>query len=758
MAGTVEARLLEGFALRRARESAPGVDMANAPQTTVVRFGVYELDLAARQLRKNGTRIKLQDQPFRVLQMLVERPGEIVTRDELREKLWPADTFVEFDHSLNTATQKIRQALGDSASAPRFLETIPKVGYRFLAPVNSPPPASEQTDHSGASSRQSAADAPASEEGPSLENEATLAAKWKPRLPWVLLAFVTLLFALTAWHPLRRPLAESPPLVRFTFTPDSLSRAPLSAAVSPNGRHIAFVSGDNSQLWIRDLDREEPRLLDGAYGNITFFWSPDSRFLGFGSDRLLKKIPVTGGPAVTICPLPPSLSVAGSWSPDGETIVLSSGATPLQEVSASGGPLKSLVDPRVQEKGEYFHVNFLPRNDAPRAVLCSMRDFLIRKVTLVNLETGESQVLADGSLPAYSPTGHIIYQAAHPKSGLWALPFSLDTLEPTGEAYSIAEHAANPSVSQDGSLVYVDLFAGEKQQLVWRDRQGNKLAAIGVPQDQIRLPTLSPDATRVAVFATDGAEESIWVHEVARPVKTRLTFGPGTLYPVWLPSGTEIAYMSESDKTWELFRRASDGAGEPFLLNQGDGPKWPNGWSADGAYLLYTTFAEKTGFDIGYLAKQSGGEFEAVSFLDSEHRERLASLSPDARFVAYCSDESGRDEVYVRSFPDGGGKMRISENGGCGPRWSGDGEELFFVENNQLLFAVAVKTAPGFTHGPPVGLFRHDRFVNNIPDYDVSADGERFVMVETVGEERADQPLRIHFVQSWFSEFRGKQN
>jgi DNA-binding winged helix-turn-helix (wHTH) protein/Tol biopolymer transport system component len=731
--------------------------MANAPQTTVVRFGVFELDLAARQLRKNGTRIKLQDQPFRVLQLLLERPGEIVTREDLREKLWPADTFVEFDHSLNTAIQKIRQALGDSANTPRFLETIPKVGYRFLAPVNSPPPASEQTDHSGASSRQSAADAPSPEEGSSLENEATLAAKWKARLPWVLLAFVTLLFALTAWHPLRRPLAESPPLVRFAFTPDSLSRAPLSAAVSPNGRHIAFVSGDNSQLWIRDLDRDEPRRLDGAYGNVTFFWSPDSRFLAFGSDGLLKKIPVTGGPAVTICPLPSSLSVGGSWSPDGETIVLSSGATPLQEVSASGGPLKSLVDP--SEKRDYFHVNFLPRKDAPRAVLCSMRDFLIRKVTLVNLETGETQVLADGSLPAYSPTGHIIYQAAHPKSGLWALPFSLDTLEPTGEAYSIAEHAANPSVSQDGSLVYVDLFAGEKQQLVWRDRQGNKLAAIGVPQDQIRLPALSPDATRVAVIATDGAEESIWVHEVARPVKTRLTFGPGTLSPEWLPSGTEIAYMSESDETWKLFRRASDGAGEPFLLNQGDRPKWPNGWSADGTVLFYTTLAEKTGFDIGYLRRnQAGGEFEAVPFLDSEHRERLASLSPDGRFVAHCSDESGRDEVYVRAFPEGGGKQRISENGGCAPRWSADGEELFFVEDNRLLHAVPVRTTPRFAHGPPIPLFRHDEFVNNIPDYDVSADGERFVMVETISTERTAQAPRIHFVQNWFSEFRNVQN
>jgi hypothetical protein len=215
----------------------------------------------------------------------------------------------------------------------------------------------------------------------------------------------------------------------------------------------------------------------------------------------------------------------------------------------------------------------------------------------------------------------------------------------------------------------------------------------------------------------------------------------------------------ESQGDTAIFSRSTDGVGAPALMDRAQRLRYPNDWTQFGDRLVYTTSGRSSGFDLGYLErKEPDGPFEAVEFLASAFHERLPKISPDGLYLAYCSDESGRDEVYVQSFPAGGGKLRISENGGCGPRWSAGGEELFYVEGDEVIYAVPVKTQPRFSAGRPVELFRHNGFVGNIPDYDVSADGERFVLVEAVGESEAARPLRIHIVQNWFTEFRDKQN
>ncbi len=492
------------------------------------------------------------------------------------------------------------------------------------------------------------------------------------------------------------------------------------------------------------------------------FWSPDSQFIGFAAGNELKKVSVQGGPAITLCPLPGTIWEGGAWSPDGSSIVFSAGSSPpvLHEVPARGGEPKLLFEPETSERGSAnIQPHFLPSESGPRSIVYNVGNYTDREIVVKNLATGEREVLAEGAFPRYSPSGHILYQTAPLAPGLWALPFSLETLKPTSEAFPIAENAGDPSVAADGTLVYVDLLGEGRQQLVWQDREGKKLEVIGQPQDGIRFPALSPDGRHVAVIGTENNNDDVWVHEVGRSLKRRLTFDAAPDgRPIWSPSGKEIAFWSARGQgDANIYTRPADGTGEPRLLVDTPLEETPNDWSPDGKYLLYDVRGEETGMDLWYLKrKEDGSGFEPVSFLQSSFNESAVKFSADGRFVAYVSDESGRFEVYVRPFPGGDGKWQVSGNGGRQPRWSKDGKELFYTEGYTLM-AVAVATTPSFTSGAVTRLFQDaDLLGGDDPRYDVSGDGRRFVLREPVAGAE-EKPPSIHIVQNWFAEFRGRQ-
>ena len=575
------------------------------------------------------------------------------------------------------------------------------------------------------------------------------------------------LLALTfAFFPLfsPAPVAEAP-LRRFAFTPESLHSGPYGRAViSPDGKHIVYLGGGEEQkLWVRDVGREQPSELAGTENarHQGLFWSPDSQFIGFASGNELKKVSVQGGPAITLCPLPGTIWEGGAWSPDGSSIVFSAGTPPvLHEVPARGGEAQLLFEPETSEKGPAnIQPHFLPVESGARSIVYNVGSYTDREIVVKNLATGEREVLAEGAFPRYSPSGHILYQTAALSPGLWALPFSLETLKPTGEAFPIAENAGDPSVAADGTLVYVDLLGEGRQQLVWQDREGKKLGVIGQPQDGIRFPALSPDGRHVAVIGTENNNDDVWVHEVGRSLKRRLTFdaAPDGL-PIWSPSGKEIAFWSARGQgDANIYMRPADGTGEPRLLVNTPLEETPYDWSPDGKHLLYGVRGEGTGWDLWYLKrKEDGSGFEPVSFLQSSFNESAVKFSADGRFVAYVSDESGRFEVYVRPFPGGDGKWQVSGNGGRQPRWSKDGKELFYTEGHTLM-AVAVATTPSFTSGAVTRLFQDaDLLGGDDPRYDVSGDGRRFVLREPVAGAE-EKPPSIHIVQNWFAEFRGRQ-
>ena len=546
---------------------------------------------------------------------------------------------------------------------------------------------------------------------------------------------------------------------KWSFTPEALSVNinVRTVAVSPNGRHIAYVSdSDARRLWVRDVDRLEPRELVGTEGAILPFWSPDSGFIGFAARGELKKIPVQGGPPITLCQWP-NLFFGGFWSADGESIVFGAELPPrIFEVPARGGQPKLLFEPEKTAKGSgNSSPHLLPPEARVRSMLMQVGGPGGKDIVLKNLETGESLVLTEGEYPVYSPSGHIVY---HAQGGLWALPFSLDALKATGEAFPVVESGNFPSVAGDGTLVSVEARGGGAEQLVWRSRAGEKLGEIGQPQQRIGMPTLSPDGRRVAVQVSEGGNQDVWVHEIERPMQRRLTFhAAADTRPQWSPSGHEITFQSLRGESWDIFRRAADGTGEAELLIGTEAFERPYGWSRDGNYLAYVVLAGGH-TDLWYLKLKGDGEgFESVPFLATPFGETAPNLSPDGRFLAYCSDESGEYQVHVRPFPSGEGQRQVSTTGGCQPRWSRDGKELFYVEGDTLI-AVEVTSSPNFVAVSTTPLFSDPHLsvgIINEVAYDVSADG-RFVLTDSVERTEAERPS-IRIIENWYEEFRDRE-
>ena len=430
---------------------------------------------------------------------------------------------------------------------------------------------------------------------------------------------------------------------------------------------------------------------------------------------------------------------------------------------AQGGDPKLLFEREQSEKGLFnLRPRFLPANAAARGIVFAMGAPTETDIVVKNLETGEFSVLAEGGHPVFSPTEHILYERDVTRGGLWALPFSIETLKATGEPFPIAENVGRPSVAVDGTLISVDALGSNRQQLVWLDRAGRKLGTIGRPQQGILNPALSPDGGRVLVSALEeGTNPDIWVHEVGRALKTRLTFDPGVdSFPKWSPSGKEVVFSSNRAGGFDIFSRAADGSSEPVSLVSTPLPEFPSVWSPDMKYFLYVAGSPETGTDIWYLErKELGDGFDSRPFLQTAFRETNSRLSPDGRFVAYLSDESGRDEVYVRPFPQGGGKWQVSASGGGFQRWSKDGKELFYVEGETLIL-VPVSTTEGFSAGSGQPLFHHPGLGGGgSSTYDVSADGQRFVVVEDLESEEGEEakPPAIHVTENWFEEFKDRE-
>jgi Tol biopolymer transport system component len=559
----------------------------------------------------------------------------------------------------------------------------------------------------------------------------------------------------------RSPQAGSQRTVKFIITPKNLARGSdtdidAEVSVSRDGKHIAYVEAPNSQLWIRDIDQEQARPVPGAAPVYQVFWSPDNQYIGYarcdgrgGCD--LVRIPVEGGTPLLIAKMRGFRRA--SWSSEGETVVFCDD-TGMYTVPTKSGPVT-----RILAHTHIEHPSFLDLPDGRRAFLYQAGDAGVRGHGIYVQVAGEERrrlVLTSSSsnpYPTYSPTGHIVYvDGVRDAAAIWALPFSLEKLEATGKPFLIVQHGSSPMVSRTGTLVYSDV-PSDRQQLAWVDRTGGNFTPIGDSQRQSG-PALSPNGRRLAVAAVEG-DPDLFVYDLDRGIKSRFTFdSDAERLGGWTHSGDQITYASNHEGKTAIFSKPSSGNGEASLLvDTGTNLQSPD-WSADQRFLIYVGVSPETKGDLLYRERRKDGSLgEAVAFLKTPFNETAPRFSPDGRFVAYASDESGRNEVYVREFPNGTNKWQISANGGTAPRWAKSGNEIFYAERRKLM-AVSVSTRPAFSPRAPEPLFEKRSLQSMDAQYDVSANGQRFIILD---RPPGEQPLSIHVVHNWFEEFRGQQ-
>jgi len=580
-------------------------------------------------------------------------------------------------------------------------------------------------------------------------------------LPWGLLVATTIALLALAFVHFREKQPEVL-LRKFALIPEQslfITTYNTDVVLSPNGRHIAYHGG--GALWVQDLDREQPRKMEAAGAAYELSWSPDSASIGYlgGKERgQLTSAPINGGSPKAVCDMPGEFWGA-SWSRDGEVIAFAAGSPPrLYQDPASGGapkliPLSAESDGTPGAPREpVYSPHFLPVEAGPRVLVYASGPQTEPVMMVLNTATGRRETLGRGALPWYSSSGHLVYQETGLTYVLWAVPFSLSALRTTGRPFRVAENGRYPTISDDGTMIYVQVDRPQRQ-LVLVNRQGQRTGGIGEPQRELAQHVLSPDGRFLAVVGgEDWNFRDVCVHEVGRGMRTRLTAAREGLYNVevaaWSPSGDEIAYFVRDQG---ILARKVSGTEEARKLLAADRHVNSIDWSKDGQYILLAMREPGTGSDLSYLKRsEDGSSWAKHAFLRAPFNQTSAVLSPSGRFVAYVSNESWREEVYVRPFPEGDRQWLVSKNGGAAPRWTQQGKELLYVEPGGTLMAVSVSLAPEFSAGAASTLFRYQDLV----PYDVSADGQRFILTEPVG--KASPPV-IRVVQNWFAEFQDRK-
>ncbi len=570
--------------------------------------------------------------------------------------------------------------------------------------------------------------------------------RWHAVVPVLAAAVTTVVIAALVGLRFDQPPSER--VTRFAIDPVPADEFHIAGdtqiAVSPDGRLLAFSAGHvgTEQIYIRRLDAlEATPLVPATERAHTPFFSPDSQWLGFFSDhdRTLKKVPVAGGPPVTICPVPES-HMGATWSED-DTIVFASFQFGLARVPASGGLPEPLHTPET-EGVTYGYPARLPDQSGILFTILS-RDGTA--IAVLPADGGSAKILAEGGTdPRYSPTGHLLYGQL---GNLMAMPFDLSRLEarerpvPVVEKIIMSSAGVYYSLADNGTLLYAsDTTARRQRNLVWVDRTG---ATREITSEQLpyRDPRLSPDGTRVVV----GIEGDLAVLDIERGTRRRLTFD-GALEAAWTPDGRRVAFTKDRTKMeWVQ----ADGSAEPALLFARQYNVSPHSWSPDGKVLAFYENGEETLRDIWTFAVDSGEKPEP--FLVTDFNERSPSFSPDGRFLAYVSDESGRDEIYLQPYPGPGAKVTISMDGGTDPTWCSAKGELYYRHIDRMM-VVPITTTPSLQVGAPrvlfEGEFRNVELGSGSRTYDVSPNCEQFLMIT----ENTEQQTKLNVVLNWFDE------
>ena len=535
--------------------------------------------------------------------------------------------------------------------------------------------------------------------------------------------------------------------------------------ITPDGSRLIYVGNRGTQIFVRALDSLEPvAVFTGV--PIGLFTSPDGQWIGFSDGRgTLKKVAVTGGPAVTLATLDTAGPSGATWGPDDTIIAATENvATGLQRVSATGGSMDVLTraDPA---QGEADHVwpEMLPDGRSVLFTITALTGGLdAAQVAVLDLQSGTRRVLFRGGTHAhYLPSGHLIYGQA---GTLRAVAFDLARLELRGTPVTVVPDVVTSSqggvdavVAHDGTLAYLSVggVAGTPRSLVWVDRQGRE-TPIGAPPRPYFLPALSPDGTRLSVFAND-QEGDLWLWHLGRKTLTRLTVVPGRdVVQVWTPDSRRVIFSSERAGGRNLFWQAADGTGAPERLLESANTHYPLAVSPDGRQLIFSDETAQTNIDM--MVMELYGTRRVTPLVQSRFTERNGTISPDGRWLAYEADDSGRFEIYVRPYPDvNSGLSVVSTAGGTKPIWARSGQELIYVSPTGALMRVGVTRGPSWSATEPSVVVKEGYFTNPVwwgRSYDVSAEGQQFLMIKEGGPDGTAPPTSLVVVQHWVEELK----
>jgi Tol biopolymer transport system component len=548
-----------------------------------------------------------------------------------------------------------------------------------------------------------------------------------------------------------------------------------AAILSPDGTRLALVAAGSDQkrrIYIRLLDQLQAAALSGTENARDPFFSPDGQWIGFFADGKLKKISVQGGAAVTLCDA--RIDFGGSWGDDGTIVFTPDVRVPLAKVFSAGGtpqPLTTL-DKQAGELTQRWP-QVLPGG---RAVLFTSSAngayYEDAEIAVYSIASGQRKTVQRGGFYArYLPSGHVVYMH---EGTLFAVPFDLKRMEVTGQpapilegvVTSLATGGAQFSFSDTGNLVYVaGREGGRNLSIYWMDREGKFTPLRETPGNYSNL-AFSPDGRRLALQINDGKRNDIWVYEWERDTLTRLTFaGENNSSPVWTPDGQRIVYDSqEKDGAYNLWWIRADGAGNAQRLAESKSTQYAGSWRPDGKVLAFRQVNPDTGNDIMTLPiegdeKSGWRPGEAKPFVNSVFSERVPAFSPDGRWLAYESNESGDYEVYVRPFPGPGGKWPISTGGGLFPKWSHNGKELFYrTPDSKMMVATYTASGNSFRADKPQ-LWSPGQFTDigaGFYNFDLHPDGKRFAVLKAPGTEQAAAVNKVSFMFNFFDELRRK--
>jgi serine/threonine protein kinase/Tol biopolymer transport system component len=581
--------------------------------------------------------------------------------------------------------------------------------------------------------------------------------KSRRTLLWASITVILVIIAGTIVWKLRTP--APPKVMRFDFEVPAERRFGdlrlTHLAVSPDGGRIVYATIEG--LFLRTIDELDTRLISGTKNSAEPFFSPDGKWIGFYdiADRQLKKIPVSGGAPVVLCNAETTLGAG--WYADG-TIIYSDMAAGILRVSANGGAPELLVK---QEELFLASPQLLPGGKT--LLFGHVKSDMKCDIVVQSLESGERKILFPGATPRYLPTGHIVYGV---ENNLFAVPFDAETLKTTGSPVSVIQgvfrvgpgNVPHYAASDGGTLVYMPGGIGLAYQsvLVWADRDGKEKPLEEVPNDYSD-PKISPDGTQVALSMTVDGNRDIYIYDLVRGTKTRWTFDEASDFlPIWTPDGKRIIFGSERAERQSIFGKASDGTGKvEQIASVPKGWMWPISLSNDGNTLLFGQYVDASSgsYNIGMLSMQEDHHTPKL-LLQEKYDEQDPMVSPDGRWLAYRSNESGRFDVFVRPFPEvnAGGKWQVSTDGGMDPLWSPDGKELFYRSGNAVM-AVSVETSPSFRLGTPKKLFE-----GSYSGWDIRPDGRRFLLVkeaESTGKGFTQRgPRKINIVLNWTEELK----